>query len=222
MSQCRKFLSATVSAPLALLCALALAPTAWADPPDASDDSTAAAPPVELSVTTALQLCVTCHGVAGHSKDDKFPNLAAQQPNYFIKQVKSFRDRTRADPHAKEFMFSVADRLDDVTVAALAKYFAAQKPAAKVVGDANAMAHGKDLYMNGRPGREIPACQTCHGEKGEGNDILPRLASQHPVYLEEQLVHFQTGARAHDYMHDNAINLSRDEIHDIAAYLAAQ
>jgi cytochrome c553 len=49
----------------------------------------------------ASKVCATCHGPAGQSVAPTFPRLAGQTAEYLETQIKAFRDRTRADPHAR-------------------------------------------------------------------------------------------------------------------------
>ena len=42
--------------------------------------------------------CMTCHGEAGISPNDLWPNLAGQKEGYLVKQIKAFRDGDRVDP----------------------------------------------------------------------------------------------------------------------------
>ena len=55
--------------------------------------------------------CSTCHGAQGIGVSPTFPNLAAQTPQYLEAQLKAFRDRSRADPHAQAFMWGMAAQL---------------------------------------------------------------------------------------------------------------
>src|SRR5579864_4601832 len=73
--------------------------------------------------------CSTCHGPKGISVSPTFPNLAGQQAEYLEAQLKAFRDRSRADPHAQAFMWGMAAQLTDSTIKEIADYFASQPPA---------------------------------------------------------------------------------------------
>ncbi|MFT5708891.1 MAG: cytochrome c553 [Oceanospirillaceae bacterium] len=71
----------------------------------------------------AAQLCVACHGVAGVSNNDLWPNLAGQKAGYFIKQIKAFRDGTRKDATMSPMAMVIAeDQIENV-----AAYFASLK-----------------------------------------------------------------------------------------------
>ena len=168
-----------------------------------------------------LPFCSTCHGVNGISKSDEIPNLAGQHRNYILNQIKSFRDRSRADPHARDTMWNIASAIDAKTAETVAAHYSAQAPAPGVAGDAAAIARGKLLYMQGKPSNDVAQCQRCHGENADGSDVLPRLAGQHAAYIEGQLKAFTSGSRDNDYMHEYAKGLSGDEIRDVAAFLAS-
>ena len=56
--------------------------------------------------------CISCHGVAGISNNDIWPNLAGQKRGYLIKQIKAFRDGDRNDPMMAAMVKSLSD--DDV------------------------------------------------------------------------------------------------------------
>jgi YVTN family beta-propeller protein len=71
-------------------------------------------------------VCQTCHGVAGKSPTDQWPNLAGQGQAYLVKQLKSFRDGTRKDP----LMSPVAKGLSDDDLDNLTAYFSSITPAA--------------------------------------------------------------------------------------------
>ncbi len=66
-------------------------------------------------------------------------------------------------------------------------------------------------------------CAACHG--ADGNSVItlnPKLAAQHPEYLEKQLTEFKSGKRANAVMSGMAAGLSEQEIKDLAAYFAAK
>ena len=166
--------------------------------------------------------CSTCHGAQGISVSPTFPNLAGQQAPYLEAQLKAFRDRSRADPHAQAFMWGMAAQLTDSTIADIAAYFAAQPSAKGKPGDPAEIAAGKKIFDEGIAGQQVPPCQSCHMKNAEGNAMFPRLAGQHRGYLEKQLEVFATGLRANPIMHENAKNLTALQISQVAAFLSAQ
>jgi cytochrome c553 len=176
--------------------------------------------------TTAINLirkeCSTCHGPRGISVAPTFPNLAGQQAPYLEAQLKAFRDRSRADPHAQAFMWGMAAQLTDDTIKDIANYFAAQPPAAGTRADPAEIAAGRKIYEEGIPAQNVPACQNCHGNKAQGNGPFPRLAGQHRGYLEKQLEAFAANLRANPIMHENSKNLTALQISQVAGFLSSQ
>jgi len=165
--------------------------------------------------------CSTCHGARGISVAPMFPNLAAQQAPYLVAQLKAFRDRSRADPHAQAFMWGMAAQLTDSAIADIAAYFAAQPAAKGAPADPTEAAAGKKIFEGGIEAKQVQACQSCHMKNAEGNAVFPRLAGQHREYLEKQLEVFATGLRANPIMHETAKNLSALQISQVAAYLSS-
>jgi len=166
--------------------------------------------------------CSTCHGPRGVSVAPTFPNLAGQPTPYLEAQLKAFRDRSRADPHAQAFMWGMAAQLSDSVISEIAQFFSAQAPARGKPGDAAEIAAGKKIYDEGIEAQHVPPCGSCHGDKAQGNGPFPRLAGQHRGYLERQLEVFATNMRANEIMHENAKNLTALQISQVAAFLSAQ
>lgn len=72
--------------------------------------------------------------------------------------------------------------------------------------------------------KAIP-CFACHGPTGNTNvSEWPKLASQQETYLAKQLIDFHQGkdsGRYNETMTPNAVNLTDEDIHDLAAYFAS-
>lgn len=64
-------------------------------------------------------ICVACHGPQGISSNTQWPNLAGQQKQYLIKQLKAFRDGDRQDP----LMSAMAAGLSDEDIDNLAAWY---------------------------------------------------------------------------------------------------
>lgn len=66
-------------------------------------------------------------------------------------------------------------------------------------------------------------CAACHTPTGNSVITLnPKLASQHPEYLEKQLTEFKSGKRANAVMSGMASGLSDEDIKNLAAYFSSQ
>ena len=173
-------------------------------------------------VAGTVHVCSSCHGPEGRSISSTFPRLAGQQKDYLIAQLEAFRGHTRADPHAKTYMWGMAARLSDPTIAAIATYYAAQTPVPGEPASSPEIAAGKTIFTQGIPSQSVPACMACHGDKAQGNGPIPRLAGQHSAYLARQLEAFASNARANVIMHQNSKNLTAPQIDAVTAYLATQ
>jgi len=68
------------------------------------------------------------------------------------------------------------------------------------------------------------ACAACHGPDGNSpvNPIWPKLAGQHPGYLEKQLKDFKSGDRKDPTMSGMAAPLSEQDMADLSAYFSSQ
>jgi cytochrome c553 len=84
-------------------------------------------------------------------------------------------------------------------------------------------AKGATLFANGDAARGIPACASCHGDKGNSTIVQnPKLAAQHEAYLVKQLNDFKSPQRNNAVMTTIAKALSDEDIKNVAAYLNAQ
>ena len=66
-------------------------------------------------------------------------------------------------------------------------------------------------------------CAACHAP--DGNSVItlnPKLAGQHPEYLQKQLTEFKSGKRANAVMSGMAAGLSDEEIKGLSAYFSAK
>jgi cytochrome c553 len=172
--------------------------------------------------TIAQQVCALCHGIDGRATSPNFPNLAGQQPAYFIAQMKAFRNHQRLDPAGFEYMWGLSRNLTDEQLKGLADYFAAQAPASPgPAGDPAVVARGQAIYEHGVPEKNIAACNACHGQQAQGTEQFPRLAHQHADYLVKQLNVFQrTDERPEgSVMKSIAHDLTQKNMEDVAAYL---
>lgn len=180
--------------------------------------------PKVAPMVTAQQVCSSCHGMTGVSVSPNFPNLAAQTPVYLAAQLREFRSHNRSDPAGFEYMWGLSRKLTDEQIAGLADYYAHQAPPPGMTkGNPASIAAGERIFHEGVPGKNVPACVSCHGDRGQGNDQFPRLAGQHADYVVKQLVVFQrtdqrpTAAAMKIVAHE----LSGQEIESVAAYVQA-
>lgn len=181
-----------------------------------------------LSITAALAAdrpidsiidsrCALCHGPEGESASAVYPRLAAQHPAYLAKQLRDFRDGRRQS----DTMIEMIKDLTDSEIDGLATFFASQTPKSRKPGDADLAAVGKYIHIKGNTYSGVPACASCHGPAAHGTAQLPRLAGQHPAYLEVQLKGFDKRNRTNDnaVMHTIAAKLTALEIKAVSVYL---
>jgi cytochrome c553 len=173
----------------------------------------------KAALQKTIETCSACHGLNGRSVPPTFPNLAAQSAPYIELQLHAFKDQTRADPDAQAYMWGMASQLDDASITGLAAYFAKQSAAEGKSGNATLIAQGKQIFVEGVPGRQIPACASCHGAQAQGNGPFPRLAGQHAPYLLKQLLVIQSVLRTAPVMHGVIKDLTRDQMQAVVAYL---
>jgi cytochrome c553 len=194
-----------------------------------ASEATAADPlePRNQSVYDAKTLismaCSKCHGYNGVSTSPLFPILAAQQASYIEMELQLFRQRARSDPHARAFMWGIAQGLTDYQIQGLAQYFSSQAPVSSTASRHPALAQkGKLIYETGVPERDILGCIGCHGANAEGINTFPRLAGQHRDYLAIQLRQFNDQQRESEIMHRFSQNITEDEIAAVTEYLASK
>ena len=200
-----KFNSYIVGAALAVL---ASSPVFAADP--------------KLDLTRAAEIvagrCSLCHGPDGESASPIYPRLAGQHSEYITKQLGDFKTGKRKS----DTMKSQVEELTPEEMKALGLFFEGKKTSARAGRDVELLAVGKYVFNRGNQFSGVPACSTCHGAKGHGTPQLPRLAGQHPRYIEDQLKQFNSRERNNDnaVMHTVASKLSELERNAVAEYIA--
>lgn len=162
--------------------------------------------------------CQSCHGPRGDSTDAHTPRLNGQTANYLQSRLKSFRDPTRQTPPAIHAMWDIANHVGDEDIPAIAQYYASQMPTPPSGANSALAKRGARLYALGAKG--IPACASCHGARGEGTMMAPRLAGQHGVYLDYQITAFMVTMRDQNTMNHTALDISQPQIDALVAYLA--
>lgn len=164
-------------------------------------------------------VCAACHGVDGNSVNPEWPSLAAQHPEYMVRQISAYQSGDRQDV----LMTAQATALSDQDKADLAAYFSAQSLTPREA-DAALVGRGERLYRGGDPERGITACIACHGPQGRGNPLAgyPLVAGQHATYIANQLRLYASGERRSDpnqMMRMIAGRMTEDDIRSIAAYM---
>jgi cytochrome c553 len=171
-----------------------------------------------------LQYCKTCHGLSGQGYFGylPMPRLAGQQPQYIENQLRAFIERRRTNP----IMANVAHVLSPSMVSALAAHFKGLDPKPIGGGPRGSLALGKQIYEDGLPESNVPACSACHGADGKGQNEIPRLAGQLYAYTVGQLTGWskvrgqRTAVDTSAIMAPTAHNLTRAQVEAVAAYVS--
>ena len=192
------------------------------------------------------EVCSACHGAQGISIVPIFPNLAGQRAEYMYWQLVEYK---RGYLPQSTMTPLVAD-LSDADMRDIALYFASLPPnpplpadrpvdESTVPPDADTIARGASLYLEGDPGKGIPACQGCHGEDALGfrngsvpnrnghvpYAIYPMLRGQQREYLQIRLNQDQNGEitdSTPDMVMDGVGHrLDAGTVADLSAYLSS-
>jgi cytochrome c553 len=158
--------------------------------------------------------CMGCHGIADYRNaypSYAVPKLGGQHEESIYLGLQGYKSEGRDHPT----MRAQASTLTDQQMRDIAAWFAAQ--GALEEGTAPS---GSQLT---RGEKKAVVCAACHGEKGVSpSPNWPSLAGQQQDYLREVIGQYKTGQRNDPVMAGQVVNLSDEDIKDIAAFYAAQ
>ncbi len=161
--------------------------------------------------------CKKCHSMNGIAEDSDDPNIAGMSATYIFKQLKDYKDETRSE----KSMVKAVKKLSDQDISDLSAYYATQQLSAA----AHATESVPVLVHYGDRKRMVRACNSCHGQNGEGGMYdMPALNGQSKGYFVATMEEFKEEDRTNDIywrMRDIAKELSEDEIEELANYYAA-
>jgi cytochrome c553 len=163
-------------------------------------------------------VCAACHGEGGRSSAPAFPNLAGQQAEYLRKQLIDFANGRRTN----EVMTAALAAVPRSDFPTLVVYYATESAPPGRVADAALAEAGRRIFEEGDWPAGIPPCRSCHGERGAGSELYPRLAGQNSPYTLQQLADFKVGTRRNDprrMMREVARHLSEVQMRALAEYL---
>ena len=180
--------------------------------------------PATGSLEAKIVYCKTCHGLQaqGYRGYLPMPRLAGQQPQYLENQLRAFIERRRTNP----VMANVAHVLTSSMVSGLAAHFDSLDPPPIGGAPRHSLAQGKEIFENGLPESNVPACSACHGAEGKGQNEIPRLAGQLYEYTVAQLSGWSkvrgqgTAVDTSAIMAPTAHNLTHPQIEAVAAYMS--
>jgi len=180
--------------------------------------------PATGSLEAKILYCKTCHGLQaqGYRGYLPMPRLAGQQPQYLENQLRAFIERRRTNP----VMANVAHVLTPAMVSGLAAHFENLDPPPIGGAPRHSLAQGKEIFENGLPESNVPACSACHGAEAKGQNEIPRLAGQLYEYTVAQLSGWSkvrgqgTAVDTSAIMAPTAHNLTHSQIEAVAAYVS--
>jgi cytochrome c553 len=168
--------------------------------------------------TRGVVACITCHGPKGQSAIATWPKLSAQHAAYTAKQLKNFKEGTRANA----IMMGMSMPLNDQDMVNIATFLAQQTPSQGVAQSKDTIQLGKSIYGGGIASKGVPACAGCHSPNGAGIPAqYPRQGGQWAEYSYNQLVSFREGTRKNStQMTTIATKLSDQEMKAVSDYMA--
>lgn len=158
--------------------------------------------------------CLGCHGIPGYRNaypSYRVPKLGGQHEDYIVIGMNAYKSESRQHPT----MQAQTAGLSEQNIKDLAAYFSAQgELASGTAKTGTRIERGKE---------KSTTCTACHGESGiSALPNWPTLAGQHEDYLQQAMTQYKLGSRTDPVMAGQVLNLSEDDIEDLAAYYAAQ
>jgi cytochrome c553 len=159
----------------------------------------------------AAAVCANCHGEGGNSVKPEFPNLAGQNPNYLLEQMRQFADGRRR----YEFMEGMIKAMSSDEKVGVVLFYASQPVISSVPANPALAAKGKEHFDK--------ICFRCHGQDGHGNDTFARIAGQQSAYLTLTLKRYRggQGPRNNPLMTDNTRHMTDADIDAVVAYVTS-
>jgi cytochrome c553 len=170
-----------------------------------------------------IEYCKDCHGSSaqGYHGYLIMPRLAGQTPEYLENQLRAFVERTRA----KALFINMArvHAVNPEMRTTLAMHFKGLNPPPFGGAARHLAANGKQLYEEGAPEANVPACAACHGPRAEGEGPNPRLAGQLYPYTVKELTNWSKERRSDSsvVMEPIARALTQSQITALAAYFSS-
>ena len=183
--------------------------TETTDTIDSGEQATVSVEDPFLSIRDDMRRCIKCHDESGNASGSGMPSLTAQDPEYFVTSMMAYVNGGRDH----KLMKKLVGRLDEVTIKAMGVFYAVQEPLKTETqgeGDANV-------------GRRLSAdCESCHGEDGNAKKAsMPTLAGQDAKYFIKAMQHYKDGTRQHQKMFEAVVDLTEQEIIDLASWYAS-
>jgi cytochrome c553 len=168
--------------------------------------------------------CTDCHGPSGQGYRGFFvmPRLAGQTPEYLENQLRAFVEGTRQSHNG--MIMSRVHGISPSMRSALAEEFADLHPRSYGRAPGGLAERGKQIYEEGIPDSNVPACSVCHGPEAKGKGPIPRLAGQLYPYTIKALTNWgreRSEAANSRVMQPIAHSLTHSEMEAVAAYFSS-
>lgn len=172
---------------------------------------------------TKAAACAACHGADGNSANPEWPKLAGQHAGYLFEQLKLFKQPQAESPRFNALMYGQVQALTEEDMKNIAAYYAEQETRPGVA-DPALVEKGRKIYEGGIAEKNVAACSACHGPSGDGNAAakFPKIASQHAVYIVNQLKAYKAGERRSDQaqmMRNTTAGMTEEEMQAVAQYM---
>jgi cytochrome c553 len=171
----------------------------------------------------ALTRCARCHRGDAQPRSALVPRLAGQSQAYVERALRDFASGMRQSG----IMTPIAMALDNAAIVALSDYYARaptsapSAPAAEP--NADQIARGKQIAMEGVADSGVPPCLVCHGDNRAPS--FPKLHGQSAPYIVGQIELWKRGLRKRSgygaIMWTIASRLTDEQARDVAAYFAS-
>lgn len=144
-----------------------------------SSQAFAAGPPSEGE--RLAMPCAGCHGSYGASPGKMTPVIGGQKEDFIEKSLNGFADDTRPGSVMANFAKGYTeDQINKISTAVSKWSWVKTQDVPK---------------KSGKKPSSIEMCTGCHGAKGEGTAMVPRIANQAASYLKDALSEYKTGSR---------------------------
>ena len=165
------------------------------------------------SVRDQIATCAACHGAEGVSTIPQNPIIAGQHLHYTYTQLKDFK----AGRRASDIMQPMVANMEKSQMLLIAEYFSKQKwPKQSRAATAEQQREGQKVVTAGQ-------CVQCHLGKFEGASGVPRVAGQHPEYIEKTMLDFKNKVRLNSAAKNTLMkDFSDQQIKDAAAYITSK
>jgi len=175
-----------------------------------------------------VKACTICHDNKDRvGRDAYYPRIAGKPAGYLFNQLRNFRDGRRY----YQPMAILLENMSDEYMLEIARYFSSLQlphpPPEQISIHSEETKLADVLIRLGDPGRDIPACESCHGEALMGTKpFIPGLLGLSHAYISAQFGSWRNGGlmrgQSSNCMSEIAKKLTDEETNAIAKWLAIQ